>query len=968
MLSRTVCTMDPSLGCCFWAALVAVAALSRGQELSPSGRNVCRTQGSPGVGCCPGWKQQGNECPGALCQGNFSCKANEICVRPNECRCRHGYFGANCETKCPERFWGPDCKEMCLCHPNGRCADATGKCTCNPNRWGPTCNRLCPCQYGKCDQDTGKCKCEPRRWGTTCSNICYCSSNSQCDPKTGKCICQAGWWGRSCHNQCSCNSSPCDQLVGRCQCKEKYWGHRCERCLCFHGKCNPADGSCSCYSGYRGRYCRETCPAGYFGLGCKKRCGQCKNLQPCMIADGRCLACEPGWNGTRCDKICSAGFYGEGCGEQCPRCKDGHACNHINGKCLHCNPGWIGARCDVKCQNGTYGENCNLVCTDCINGFCHFATGECVCNKGFHGPFCNMTCPSGHYGANCAHPCPCIEADCDPVHGTCILGSNGRVGVIAAGALVLFLLLLLLLFLCCYCLCHKKNLQNDSTQAITVRGKQARRRLRGTFSQISTKLPRIPIKRQKFPKVVVAHHDMENTLNCSFIEPPSMMDQPSPSWSSHGSFSSFDTADDGPVYCVPHEESVLENSVRERANLVERLAPPINEEDAGEYTCLKGDPNDTLLLKLSDSEASSNGSGSTSGAVYAKVARLSKQSKGSDVSVNTNSSKNTNTSGKHLSSERTKPPPPDPSTKPKLSWIHGKFNTSQSSASAATRSPSLDKAANQVESHHATASSRRRNLSESSAGIYGRPDEKRSSTEVKLRRKDKGLNQAREQTSNDMSCGSKMQKTKAGPEQMQNLNGAVQNALKRIATLPDDRKLAEGKESPRGPPHAKGRSEVIHPQLPSETATMLAQLKEKTQIKSEVNMRQNGLISPQQQREKPTPPQKAKRSFGANNQKLNKAVIPTSTNLQKMINPSPEHQEMMAGNDRSSTLEDSRLSYSYHEQDGMNCSQAKQETGDQTPKRTPIKKPPRKRSKEATLDSHPKTAVLPPQVMAFKES
>ncbi|GCB66238.1 hypothetical protein scyTo_0014971, partial [Scyliorhinus torazame] len=546
--------------------------------------------------------------------------------------------------------------------------------------------------------------------------------------------------------------------------------------------------------------------------------------------------------------------------------------------------------------------------------------------------------------------------------------SNGRVGVIAAGALVLFLLLLLLLFLCCYCLCHKKNLQNDSTQAITVRGKQARRRLRGTFSQISTKLPRIPIKRQKFPKVVVAHHDMENTLNCSFIEPPSMMDQPSPSWSSHGSFSSFDTADDGPVYCVPHEESVLENSVRERANLVERLAPPINEEDAGEYTCLKGDPNDTLLLKLSDSEASSNGSGSTSGAVYAKVARLSKQSKGSDVSVNTNSSKNTNTSGKHLSSERTKPPPPDPSTKPKLSWIHGKFNTSQSSASAATRSPSLDKAANQVESHHATASSRRRNLSESSAGIYGRPDEKRSSTEVKLRRKDKGLNQAREQTSNDMSCGSKMQKTKAGPEQMQNLNGAVQNALKRIATLPDDRKLAEGKESPRGPPHAKGRSEVIHPQLPSETATMLAQLKEKTQIKSEVNMRQNGLISPQQQREKPTPPQKAKRSFGANNQKLNKAVIPTSTNLQKMINPSPEHQEMMAGNDRSSTLEDSRLSYSYHEQDGMNCSQAKQETGDQTPKRTPIKKPPRKRSKEATLDSHPKTAVLPPQVMAFKES
>lgn len=51
----------------------------------------------------------------------------------------------------------------------------------------------------------------------------------------------------------------------------------------------------------------------------------------------------------------------------------------------------------------------------------------------------------------------------------------------------------------------------------------------------------------------MAHHDLENTLNCSFIEPPSVVEQPSPSWSSRGSFSSFDTTDEGPVYCVPHE-------------------------------------------------------------------------------------------------------------------------------------------------------------------------------------------------------------------------------------------------------------------------------------------------------------------------------------------------------------------------------------------------------------------------------
>lgn len=34
----------------------------------------------------------------AVCEGNFTCKENEVCVRPGECRCRHGYFGANCDT------------------------------------------------------------------------------------------------------------------------------------------------------------------------------------------------------------------------------------------------------------------------------------------------------------------------------------------------------------------------------------------------------------------------------------------------------------------------------------------------------------------------------------------------------------------------------------------------------------------------------------------------------------------------------------------------------------------------------------------------------------------------------------------------------------------------------------------------------------------------------------------------------
>ncbi|EPQ20566.1 Scavenger receptor class F member 2 [Myotis brandtii] len=61
--------------------------------------------------CCAGWKQQGDECGIAVCEGNSTCSENEVCVRPGECRCRHGYFGANCDTS--ERWAvGLDSREM----------------------------------------------------------------------------------------------------------------------------------------------------------------------------------------------------------------------------------------------------------------------------------------------------------------------------------------------------------------------------------------------------------------------------------------------------------------------------------------------------------------------------------------------------------------------------------------------------------------------------------------------------------------------------------------------------------------------------------------------------------------------------------------------------------------------------------------------------------------------------------------
>ncbi|KAE8634409.1 hypothetical protein XENTR_v10002297 [Xenopus tropicalis] len=949
---------------CFVVLFVLCVSYGSAQELNPRGRNVCKAQGSTGFVCCQGWKQQGEECLIAICEGNFTCKENEVCVRPNECRCRHGYFGANCETKCPRQFWGPDCKEKCSCYPNGHCDDVVGQCTCNLNRWGPNCETPCLCKHGRCDQETGKCTCEPSWWGPQCSSACYCSTNSQCDQATGRCICQPGWWARSCNNQCSCNNSPCEQLTGRCQCRERLWGPRCERvCQCAKGKCNQADGTCTCDPGYRGKFCREPCPAGLYGQGCRKRCGQCKGQQPCTIADGRCIACEAGWNGTKCDQVCSEGFYGEACEKVCPPCKDGHTCNHINGKCSHCNPGWIGDRCETKCRNGTYGEECAFVCSDCFNGECHFETGKCLCSAGSYGPYCNMTCPPGQFGVNCDQYCNCHDDKCDPVTGACHMEANQRMGVIGAGILVTFLLILLLLLLCCCCVCRKKEASTDGNQ-VHVTSKKKQRRFCGRFSRISMKLPRIPLRRQKLPKVVVAHHDAENTFNCSFIEPPSVVEQPSPSWSSRGSFSSFDTNDDGPVYCVPHEESVTDCKEKGNSSVTEKIPTEINEEEAGEYTYLKesgspksfqADSSEMPLLKSSDSERSSCGSGSTGGPLYARVARLSKQSKDEeDISME---NKSLTISGKPPSPERTKPPPPDPSTKPKVSWIHGKYNANQSN-SLPVFNKSPDKAVNQSDQTEQNSAHKdnQRKRTPSDTG------QSKNEEKVVMRNKDKSqktISNTETRPSEEPQSPSKTKhKNKRSLDPIENINGTVQNALKKIGNLHSDKKTTEVKEAPKTPDHSKSRSEVLHPHFPSEAASLLAaQLKEKTQSlnRVETSSNHNGIGPIKSQKEKPTPPQKAKRSVAAINQKSSKPNLPTTTNLQKMISPVSETIPNTA------QPVEKQNSNSSQEQ----TASVKQETGEPAVKKQPIKKPPRKKCKDATLDSdgktQPKMAIMPPQ-------
>lgn len=577
----------------------------------------------------------------------------------------------------------------------------------------------------------------------------------------------------------------------------------------------------------------------------------------------------------------------------------------------------------------------------------------------------------------------------------------------------------------------------------------------------------------------MAHHDLENTLNCSFIEPPSVVEQPSPSWSSRGSFSSFDTTDEGPVYCVPHEgeqgdgalpqgtlgtspgatscsverchpcavgtvppwhlvpregmrvlmlppvriqSSLLQHVLLRRcfksllvlgsltgrrgredlgthwgvggnqvgccptehlspspprahphltppcspptesvgdsrdrgtpASLGDKLVAPAGGEEAGEYTFLKetgsvrafpADSSETPLLKSSDSERSSCGSGSAGAALYARVARLSKQSKEEEDAV-----MEPRSPGKPPSPERTKPRPPDPATKPKVSWIHGRYNSSQSnSLPAPSRSPERVAVQSGSPEQGQGLAKRKRSPSETSASVQGRTEEKggtRGKEKVQKQPKEPGVPEGKASLAGEPQSPSKpKQRSKGSSEPTESINGAVQNAFRKMSAFQPERRVGDNRDAPRSPGTSKPRSEPLHPHLASELA---AQLKEKTQSlnKGDGGTRANGVGA---QREKPTPPQKAKRSVAAGSQKTSKPLLPTSPHLQKLI---PGAAEPVAG-------EPKRV-----EKPSAGSGQDQALPNEQAAKKTPIKKPPRKKSREASLEQ-PRAAAVPAQAV-----
>ncbi|XP_053313094.1 scavenger receptor class F member 1 [Spea bombifrons] len=530
-----------------WTWLQGIAS-----ELDPNGANVCKSESvTKELMCCPGWKQEGRACTTAICEGEDACEGDEVCIRPGVCRCKPGFFGASCTSRCPNQYWGSDCKQSCACFPFGKCDPVSGQCTCNPNRWGPNCEYPCYCaQQGTCNQLTGACECDPGWWAPHCNKMCHCNlQNSRCSHTTGRCICDSGYWGQRCGMKCNCNKSPCSQATGKCECREGWWGASCEyQCNCLYGKCNALSGECDCYPGYQGKNCADPCIPGTYGPRCKKRCGRCKQGEACSSVEGLCVSCGPGWNGTRCDQPCRPGNYGENCSQKCPKCRGDEVCNAETGTCQNCDAGKMGPRCEETCPPGRYGERCQFLCPVCIHGSCDTVTGDCVCDMGFWKNSCNETCPHGLFGSNCTGICNCSGGPCNPIYGTCQWTSSQK-GAIIAGALIP---LSLLFILCCCCCCgnsqsESKDRVNDGEGGSLSRMKH---NFQGALASISSVLPCCSVGNSKFSWVTVSHHDTELPFNHSFIESPST------GWLSENSFSSFESDEGGPVYCVPPREGM----------------------------------------------------------------------------------------------------------------------------------------------------------------------------------------------------------------------------------------------------------------------------------------------------------------------------------------------------------------------------------------------------------------------------
>ncbi|XP_023231303.1 N-acetylglucosamine-1-phosphodiester alpha-N-acetylglucosaminidase-like isoform X1 [Centruroides sculpturatus] len=121
------------------------------------------------------------KCDYLFCEQNCSHQGN--CTE-NGCKCYSGWMGESCNEKCPERRFGENCQQHCMCFNNSTCNPINGNCICKPGFRGKFCEQECPYTF----------------YGQDCSEQCFCEESCDCDKITGKC--RSIWNSSLSQNQC----------------------------------------------------------------------------------------------------------------------------------------------------------------------------------------------------------------------------------------------------------------------------------------------------------------------------------------------------------------------------------------------------------------------------------------------------------------------------------------------------------------------------------------------------------------------------------------------------------------------------------------------------------------------------------------------------------------------------------------------------------------------------------------------
>ncbi|XP_071081735.1 receptor-type tyrosine-protein phosphatase epsilon-like [Haliotis cracherodii] len=272
--------------------------------------------------CSDGWFDED-------CDKQCHCSQNtEVCDKiTGLCLtgCAPGYTGRNCQSACPDGYYG-DCTSKCgNCRNAVHCNTATGYCPggCAAGWLTDTCHQPCPDGW----------------YGINCTSQCgNCLDGHACNKSTGICPrgCASGWMNDTCVQPC-----PSGYYGPDC-------GVQCGNCL-DGDVCIKTNGTCpgGCAAGWITDRCNQACSDGVYGIDCTSKCGNCLNGDACDKSTGTCPGgCGAGWMNNTCHNVCDDGRYGNGCASECGHCKSGTVCDKRNGTCGNgCDGGYSGLRC-----------------------------------------------------------------------------------------------------------------------------------------------------------------------------------------------------------------------------------------------------------------------------------------------------------------------------------------------------------------------------------------------------------------------------------------------------------------------------------------------------------------------------------------------------------------------------------------------------------------------------------------------